>query len=787
MATPYLIADSAQVTVLRSLASTAFGKYGLKLPEGVDLEDVYEVAAPGNELAYVSSLGTARRVGGMFRRFVRADVNITAQGEGMVPASDVERVLDEAAKRVSGDFFLESDISKAGLGPWVPMVDFHVGDIANVEIWGRVVPLVVTRIEPKRTEHSDNDWSVHVGGQLLSDSEARLAENAEIYNAVVSDRRELAGLKPQVSKAQSTATSAKSTADEAKQTADETAALVDGLDIEGSIERAREAVDSSNAILQLVRQLTGAAAAQGAQAQASASLAIEYARQAEEVLDKLDPLRDDVVAAHAEVARLSGEAAKAAQQAAASVAQGEKHVVAAQRAANAAAADAAKSQQLVDEADALLGQLAPLQDSARKSLKDAQELLDNAGGTGKSLADVLKEVAAKHQAVLSAHDDILATHGEILEIHGEAIRYAAMAAAQAGAAAMQASQAAAEALRAADLNAQAIAALAEADEKLIEADRKLQEQIDVLEESQRLLAQAVRYVAAAAAQAAQAAMSAAQASEENSRAIEQTNIAVDAAVDSVEALKGANQARDEAMGNMQKSVDSAASAASSLEKSQSAFEDTLLIQQNAIFWGEVHRTRIFDKYSMTTVTDNELMTMTPVDSQRKLRLNFKGIWGGRVQVIGRMVDAWGKDSRVDFFAYGAAPGYRQLIVAPEVSNYGVDKVHIVVDMWWPNRALEFVFVPKAGGGWEIPPYEDSLQGGVNLGLMHEGTMIVYWPRGKGYRASRAVQVSPDDGKTWKTYSAGALLPASASIDGFQVTGIRPVRGDTRPVKLTEQI
>lgn len=194
MATPYLIADSAQVTVLRSLASTAFGKYGLKLAEGVDLEDVYEVAAPGNELAYVSSLGGNRRVGGMFRRFVRADVNITAQGEDMIPASDVERVLDEAAKRVSGDFFLESDITKAGLGSWVPFVDFHVGDIANVEIWGRVVPLVVTRIEPKRTDHSDNDWSVHVGGQLLSDSEARLAENADIYNAVVSDRRELAGL-----------------------------------------------------------------------------------------------------------------------------------------------------------------------------------------------------------------------------------------------------------------------------------------------------------------------------------------------------------------------------------------------------------------------------------------------------------------------------------------------------------------------------------------------------------------------------------------------------------------
>ncbi|MBK4162623.1 coiled-coil domain-containing protein [Corynebacterium macginleyi] len=194
MPTPYFVADSAQVTVLRSLASTAFGKYNLTLPEGVDLEDVYEVAAPGNELAYVSSLGPRKRVGGMFRRFVRADVDITAKGEGTTPASNVERVLDEASKRTSGDFFLESDISLAGLGPWRPFEDFVVGDVANVDIWGRVVPLRVTRIEPKRTEHSDTDWAVHVGGQLVSDADARLAENADIYKAVVDDRRDLAGL-----------------------------------------------------------------------------------------------------------------------------------------------------------------------------------------------------------------------------------------------------------------------------------------------------------------------------------------------------------------------------------------------------------------------------------------------------------------------------------------------------------------------------------------------------------------------------------------------------------------
>lgn len=554
MATPFFVADAANVTVLRSVASTAFGKYELQVPEGISIEDIHSFAAPGNELGYVAGL-TGERVGGMMRRFVRADVSVTAANESdpsWVPDSNVDQVLREAEQRVSGDFFLESDITLAGLGPWTPFVDFQVGDTANVEIWGRVVQLPVTRIEPVVSDHSVVDFRVHVGGQLVSDEDARLAENESIRRALVEDRRDLAGLKSQVSKAVQDSSDAKSTANEAKRKADDTAALVDGLDIEGSIEKAREAVDSSNAILQLVRQLTDEAADQGAKAQASASLAIEYANKAEEVLDKLDPLRDGVVAAHAEVARLSGEAAKAAQDAAAAVARGEQQVVAAQRAANAAAQDAAKSEQLVAEADALLGQLAPLQDAARKSLKDAQGLLDNAGGTGKSLADVLKEVAAKHQAVLSAHDDILATHGEVLEIHGEAIRYAAMAAAQAGAAAMQASQAAAEALRAADLNAQAIAALAEADEKLIEADKKLQEQIDVLEESQRLLAQAVRYVAAAAAQAAQAAMSAAQASEENANAIAQTNIAVDAANDSIEALKAANSARDAALEDQKK-------------------------------------------------------------------------------------------------------------------------------------------------------------------------------------------------------------------------------------------
>lgn len=207
MRRPYLIAESPQVTVLRSLASTAFGKVNVTLPEGAEMDSVFTPSAPGNELGYVAALDSKKRVGGMFRRFVRADVSITAKG-APAPASDVEQVLDEAAKRTSGEFFLESDITLAGLGDWVPLQDFQVGDLVDVEIWGMVVPMRVTRIEPIVSDHSVVDWRVHVGGQLVSDEDALLAANATIHRVLVEDRRDLAGLSERVVAAQSAADAA---------------------------------------------------------------------------------------------------------------------------------------------------------------------------------------------------------------------------------------------------------------------------------------------------------------------------------------------------------------------------------------------------------------------------------------------------------------------------------------------------------------------------------------------------------------------------------------------------
>lgn len=271
----YLIADSANVTVLRSVASTAYGNYNLNLPDGINLEDIHQTDAPGNQLGYVSTL-TKKRVGRFFRRFIRADVNITAADPSdpfWVAESNVDEVLREAEERVAGDFFLESDISKAGLGAWRPFVDFNVGDIVAVEIWGQVVYLPVTRIEPIISDHDIIDWKVHVGGQLISNDDARIAENKVIYRALIEDRRELVN----VSATARTANKKAETADSKAETADRKAETADSK-AEGADKKAvtadKKAVDADK---------------RAGKAQSTADEAVS---KADELGQLLDPIMD---------------------------------------------------------------------------------------------------------------------------------------------------------------------------------------------------------------------------------------------------------------------------------------------------------------------------------------------------------------------------------------------------------------------------------------------------------------------------------------------------------------
>ncbi|MDK8500640.1 hypothetical protein QP933_06765 [Corynebacterium pseudodiphtheriticum] len=197
MSMPYFVATAPKVTVLRSLASTAFGVRKVDYPEGVDAPELdHESHEPG----YVAAL-QGKRVGGFARRFIRADVSIVADGGDKAPFSDVERVLDDAAKRTSGEFFLETEVASSGLGPWIPFVDFQVGDLARVEVFGTPVVLPVTRIAPGVDDSGHESWTVHLGGQLVSDEQSRLAESEQIRRNVDESWRELANVKAEAAKA----------------------------------------------------------------------------------------------------------------------------------------------------------------------------------------------------------------------------------------------------------------------------------------------------------------------------------------------------------------------------------------------------------------------------------------------------------------------------------------------------------------------------------------------------------------------------------------------------------
>lgn len=183
-----LIADSGEVTVLRNLAAFAYGRWSVEWPDSVP-EEQRPVLPDEREFGFAARLG--REPGRMGRAFVRADATIQAAdpevGEG---TSDVEALLDDATERTTGDVFFEREITRAGLGSLVPRVDFRVGDIVPVEIWGRVIDVVVASIEDVVEAGAVVDWRVHVGGSLVRDDAARLRANLELERAIAQERRE---------------------------------------------------------------------------------------------------------------------------------------------------------------------------------------------------------------------------------------------------------------------------------------------------------------------------------------------------------------------------------------------------------------------------------------------------------------------------------------------------------------------------------------------------------------------------------------------------------------------
>lgn len=191
-----LIADGGSLTVLRRLASFAWGEWRVEWPESVPDEQRPKID-DDREFGYVYDM--PRQVGRMGRRFVRSDVSITAADYGpdgvALPFSgfsDVEQALDEAAGRTDGDTFFEREIDRGGLNGLVPFEDFGVGDSVDVGVWSVVLPSQVVVEVQEVTELGVGvvDWRVRVSGDLVPDDVGRKRQNLELERQVWQERRE---------------------------------------------------------------------------------------------------------------------------------------------------------------------------------------------------------------------------------------------------------------------------------------------------------------------------------------------------------------------------------------------------------------------------------------------------------------------------------------------------------------------------------------------------------------------------------------------------------------------
>ena len=236
---PVVTASGGDVTVMRTLAAGTWGTYTVELPDGLEPPAGPEGA---RQDGYVSALPVAhrRRIGGFGRRFIRADLNVSAKHG----TSDVEQNLDLAAERTEADVFVEFDLTKANLGHLIPEVHFTVGDYLNVLVWGRIITLPVTKIDPIITEGEITDWLVHVGGQIVSDDDQRRADNDASEAKIRQERLERAGA---TARAQATANEAKADASDAQADAGEAlraATDADGV-IQGKLDEARLASEAA--------------------------------------------------------------------------------------------------------------------------------------------------------------------------------------------------------------------------------------------------------------------------------------------------------------------------------------------------------------------------------------------------------------------------------------------------------------------------------------------------------------------------------------------------------------
>lgn len=517
-----LVADGGDITAGRKTSTLTFGEFNVVLPEDVQqceerdgrIKDGYVYRPDGDFAPF--DIG-----------FARADVTVDLQAK----TSDLETVVDAAQSQSDGDVFFERDITIVGLGGFVPGVDFQVGDIVTVELWGGLVRLALP-VTDVTLISSDSEgviaWRVHVGGMLISDLAELRRSNDELRRQVKADGRS-------ISQARSDASTARSTADSAKQVADD----------------ARRAVASAESVIVRSLAASSASVAQGHVFAQEAYESYEKARdsyvsalsaldemerllgESDAVLKENEQLAEDIKRIHSQVSVLGAQVRVASQQMGAllgsvsgnvalslqyseeareavadaaelrrqveallvdaqdAITEGRQHVQSAlshSQAAEQAKSDAqVQAQKAKDEADRAVRTLDSVKTVKEGADSAAQKAGERLADLQRKAGDALTAIDAAQNEILGLHQEVLEKHGQVIDAHDVAIRAVAEGVKAAGASAASASmgamyaqltaedaaRAADSALDAAAKNTEAIALLTEAQEKLEEANLQL--------------------------------------------------------------------------------------------------------------------------------------------------------------------------------------------------------------------------------------------------------------------------------------------------------------------------
>lgn len=258
MGKPLLAADGGTMTVGRRQATYVYGSFEVRLPEGKEQEDVEKRLQNG--YIYRPDEPAAGRFD---VAFVRADatVDLTAQ------TSDLETQIEAAQRRTEGDIFFERDITDSGTGRYRPGIDIKRGDIVDVLIWGKVLPLPITRWEMISDGTVSVGWRWHVGGAMIEDAEALRSHNDQLLQQIAQEKRQMA----------KTVTAVSDRADSAARAANEAASAA--ADAQSKADRAVVVAESQG---KLAREAIQVAASSSAEAREATSRAMSADLASEE-------------------------------------------------------------------------------------------------------------------------------------------------------------------------------------------------------------------------------------------------------------------------------------------------------------------------------------------------------------------------------------------------------------------------------------------------------------------------------------------------------------------------